>query len=112
MCMRRGSELVCGPFLGLTISCSGLAWWIAGIIWRFRSNGSFAVGDLPQDGYDETKWYDEVVLAEGSLYQHATGRFMLIFYLVSWGLMVLILIVNMIMALYMFIKAKKADEEA
>ena len=27
-------------------SCSLLAWWITGIIWRFRVDGRFACGDI------------------------------------------------------------------
>jgi hypothetical protein len=37
---------VLGTIGGCGVGCGGLAWWIAGIVWRFRSDGAFAVGDI------------------------------------------------------------------
>ena len=33
--------------LGSGASCGAFAWWVAGIVWRFRSDGSYTAGDIP-----------------------------------------------------------------
>jgi len=39
------------------MACGGLAWWITGIVWRFRSDGAFASGDIPAEkGMDIDEW--------------------------------------------------------
>ena len=38
-------KLVLSGFLGCMMGCGMLTWWISGIIWRFRSDGSFSCGD-------------------------------------------------------------------
>ena len=62
---------VCGTALGgiggCAMGCGGLAWWITGIVWRFRSDGAFAVGDIPQGDVKPDEWM-KTVEADGSLY--------------------------------------------
>ena len=40
-------SIFCSGALTCAIACSSLAWWISGMIWRFRSDGSYASGDYP-----------------------------------------------------------------
>ena len=102
----------CGKFVNLlstcAFGCSLVAWWITGIIWRFRLDGRFACGDIIQHESanggenvavigDDELWFKENVLAKGSLYQYLTGQFMKIFYFFCWTaqtLIALILIFN------------------
>ena len=53
--------------LGCVSGCGALAWWITGIVWRFRSDGAFAVGDIPQGDIKQEEWV-QTVTAEGSLF--------------------------------------------
>ena len=47
---------VCGGLLGCATGCGGLAWWIAGIVWRFRADGAYSCGDIAQDGISAEAW--------------------------------------------------------
>ena len=76
---------VCMCLLGSAMSCGGIAWWITGIVWRFRSDGKFACGDVVPEGMTEEAWQAEIT-ADDSLYQHSTGNFLFIYYIICWSL--------------------------
>ena len=69
----------------LAFGCSGLAWWITGIVWRFRNDGALAAGDIPLKDKTQEEWL-EVVTDEDSLYQYKSGKFMAIYYFICFGL--------------------------
>ena len=62
-------------------SCALLAWWVCGIIWRFNSRGSFSAGDSLQKAEREAEQE-----SAATLYQLRSGRFMLIYYIITWSL--------------------------
>ena len=59
---------LCGTLLNCSIGCAGLAWWITGIIWRFKASGSFASGD-DLIGVEYRAEWDK----DASLYQLRSG---------------------------------------
>lgn len=68
------------------LSCtqlSGSAWWIAGMVWRLRTSGSFASGDVVPAGMDEAAW-EAKITEEGSLFQYSSGNFMWVYYMICW----------------------------
>lgn len=74
---------------GCLMSCTGLsgfAWWIAGMVWRFRADGSFASGDVMVGTTDLDVW-TKAITAEGSLFQVSSGNFMAVYYLITWILL-------------------------
>lgn len=73
-----------GAFNACAIGCSGLAWWITGIVWRFRADGAFVSGDLVPEGKTQEEWL-EITTAEDSLYQYKSGHFMAIYYFVCFA---------------------------
>ena len=77
---------LCAGLTGCTMSCGGLAWWITGIVWRFRSDGAYAVGDIVPEGKTVEDWEAEIT-TDGSLYQFKSGKFMFIYYIISWSIM-------------------------
>ena len=38
-----------GTLLNCSVGCASVAWWISGIVWRFKASGSFASGDELND---------------------------------------------------------------
>ena len=78
---------ICQGLVGCGAGCGGLAWWIAGIVWRFRASGKFASGDSLTEA--------ELTVAEAAadvensttLYQLSSGRFMYVYYMICWILM-------------------------
>mmetsp|Transcript_32073 Transcript_32073/g.37718 ORF Transcript_32073/g.37718 Transcript_32073/m.37718 type:complete len:106 (+) Transcript_32073:171-488(+) len=76
----------CMGLNGCAMTCGGLAWWITGIVWRFRSDGAYAAGDIVPDGKTLEDWETEIS-ADGSLFQHQSGKFMFIYYILCWSLM-------------------------
>ena len=58
----------CSGLTGCGMSCGGIAWWITGIVWRFRSDGSYAAGDIVPEGKGIDEWETEIS-ADGSLFQ-------------------------------------------
>jgi len=76
----------CPPIAGC-FQCSGFAWWIAGMVWRLRQSGSFASGDImPSANTDRDAWIEEIT-ADGSWYQYESGKFMWVYYMITWILM-------------------------
>ena len=61
--------------------CVGIAWFITGIVWRFRESGSIASGD--QLSVAE---YEQEIAKEDTLYQFKSGKFMLVYYIIVWTL--------------------------
>ena len=61
--------------------CVGIAWFITGIVWRFKESGSIASGDQlsPEE-------YKQEIANEDTLYQFKSGKFMLIYYIIVWTL--------------------------
>ena len=76
----------CSGLLGCGMSCGGLAWWITGIVWRFRSDGAYATGDVVPEGKDLDAWEAEIS-ADDSLFQYKSGKFMFIYYVICWSMM-------------------------
>ena len=53
-CIHEMLGKVLGGILTCGLGCGGLAWWIAGIVWRFNTAGAYASGDLlPADAFAE-----------------------------------------------------------
>ena len=76
----------CGGLLFASWNCSGLAWYIAGLVWRCRQSGSFASGDIMPANSTEEAWMTEIT-ADGSLYQYSSGNFIWTYYLIGWIIM-------------------------
>ena len=72
--------LMCYATTMMSCSCSGLAWFISGIIWRWSTDGQFAVGALVPSGKTAEEW-SNITKAEGSLFQVKSGNFMYYYYL-------------------------------
>ena len=75
----------CCSVIGImAFGTSYLSWYITGIVWRFRKDGAFAAGD----GLSDDELNKELNLLETTgtqtLYQLKSGKFMLIFYLITW----------------------------
>ena len=49
-----------GFLLGTGASCGAFAWWVVGIVWRFRSDGSYTAGDIPPEGTLLEDWDKEL----------------------------------------------------
>ena len=81
-------HIKCGKLVGgfsmMACGCSMLAWWIMGIIWRFRIEGRYASGDIVPDGMSEADWLEKSITADDSIFQFMTGKFMKIFYYTCW----------------------------
>ena len=91
---------ICAGSLGCSIACAGLAWWISGQIWRFRSDGSFACGDIPIEKLaTEEEWRKEV-LADDSLFQYRSGYFMRFFYIICWIMIALNILCSVVWSVY------------
>ena len=48
--------------------CSGLGWYIVGLVWRLNTSGSFASGDTVPEGITEEAWTDEIFRNEDDNY--------------------------------------------
>jgi len=72
-----------GCILGAGACCGSLAWWITGIVWRFRSDGAFVSGDEAPKGITMDDWNAQIEKDHG-LYQYSSGKFMYIFYLIGF----------------------------
>ena len=97
---------LCMGLNGCAFACGGLAWWITGIIWRFRADGAFASGDIAPEGTSLDDW-DATITADGSLYQHRSGKFMLIYYFICFGLMACCFLSSLTAALWSCCAGKK-----
>ena len=73
--------LMCYATTMLSCACSSLAWFITGIIWRWSTDGQFAVGTLVPSGKTAEEWSD-ITKAPGSLFQVSSGNFMYYYYLI------------------------------
>ena len=62
----------CGKTVGgvgmCFFNCSLLAWWITGIVWRFRADGRYSCGDIPPEGTSDIDFYEKKILAADSLF--------------------------------------------
>ena len=65
LCQICGSA--CMVFMCCGTSCSYMAWWITGIVWRFSSDGRYSVGDIVPAGKSNDDWSKELE-ADDSLY--------------------------------------------
>lgn len=87
-------DKLCGPgvaaWCAAINSCGGclttMAWWTYGIVLRWSATGAFASGDIIMEGDSYIEWHDKIT-EEGSLFQVSSGRFIAIFYFISWGLL-------------------------
>lgn len=80
-CIHEAFGKFIGSVLSCGMACGGLAWWITGIVWRFKASGSYASADQ----LTET---ERAALPEDpeTLYQYRSGNFMLIYYIIVWSL--------------------------
>ena len=76
--LSPGLATCCFGLAGCGKCCGGIAWYIAGIVWRFNGAGSYASGDLEPASYFDT----EIVLQ-----QTLSGSFMRVYYLITWIIM-------------------------
>ena len=81
-CIHETLAKVLGGIVSCGIGCGGLAWWISGIVWRFKASGSFAAGDQLTEEERTALDTDET-----TLFQYRSGNFMLIYYIIVWSLM-------------------------
>lgn len=69
--------------MAASCGCGFLSWWVMGMYWRFSPSGSYAAGDtLSQIELSEIK------ADPRSLFQIRSGRFISIFYVVCWCVIV------------------------
>jgi len=62
-----------------------IAAYIAGLVWRLRTSGRFASGDIMPEDVTEEQWYQEITSDEPSnYYQYSSGRFIWILLVISW----------------------------
>lgn len=109
-CCSAVGATILGIVLYTGLTCSMLAWWICGIVWRFRTDGKFAAGDLPLAGQDELAW-KEAIRADGSLYQVNSGNFLYYYYVITWVMMGLGLVVAVVIPVAICCCMAKAAEE-
>ena len=95
----------CGGVLGCAQCCGTLAWWITGIVWRFRADGAYAAGDIIPEGTTIEDW-EKKISAQDSLFQYSSGKFMFFFYVISWSLCACSCTISLIGALIGCCKAK------
>lgn len=77
--------------LSCIIVCAELAWYIAGMVWRFNEAGNFASGDSPYAGYSDSAW-EKYAQCDSSFeypdnycgFQYASGKFMFVYYVITW----------------------------
>ena len=102
ICMMINKTLgnICGPAIMCATGSSGFAWFITGIVWRFRSDGAFACGDVDFMSERNNDEWQSIVNAEDSLYQHSSGKFMLIYYCIVWGFLSIHILVSLFVGLY------------
>ena len=81
LCSSPAAGLMCYGCTTMSCACSMLAWFITGIIWRFSTDGQFAVGTLVPSGKTAEEW-SNITKAEGSLFQVKSGNFMYYYYLI------------------------------
>lgn len=67
---------ICGGLSLCAFKCSLFVAYIMGLIWRFGAAGKFASGDELAEGEDA-----------GALYQISSGKFISIYYLITWILL-------------------------
>ena len=97
---------LCMGLNGCGLTCGGLAWWVTGIVWRFRSDGAFAAGDIVPEGTTIEEW-DQEVAAEGSFFQYRSGKFMFFYYVICWSLIASTCLCSVFAAIYSCFSAKK-----
>ena len=72
-----------------------LGWLLLGVIFRFCSKGKYASGDVRPDDKTEDQW-EKVLSDRESLFQYNTGKFMKIFFSITFSTMILGLFTIMI----------------
>ena len=76
--LSPGLATCCFGLAGCGKCCGGIAWYIAGIVWRFNAVGRYSSGDhVPEDYFAN----------EANLIQTQSGNFMRIYYLITWIMM-------------------------
>ena len=63
--------------------CNFTAWYIAGVVWRFRMSGAYSSGDIKPIDISEERWVQKLT-EEDSLYQYNSGLFIWRFMIGSW----------------------------
>jgi hypothetical protein len=80
-CIHHGLGSFCSGLVGCGAGCGGLAWWIAGLVWRYRASGKFASGDSLDEAQVTAM---EDTEAAGNFYQISSGRFMSVYYMICF----------------------------
>lgn len=70
---------ICGTLLGCGFFCSGFVAWIMGMVYRFGAAGQFASGDNMAENMTLEEWE-----LTQTLNQYQSGKFMGIYYLITW----------------------------
>ena len=70
--------MCCIGLAGCGKCCGGIAWYIAGIVWRFNAVGRYASGDEVVEQY---------TAGELLLQQTQSGTFMKTYYMITWIIM-------------------------
>ena len=70
--------MCCFGLAGCGKCCGGIAWYIAGIVWRFNAVGRYASGDEVVEQY---------TAGELLLQQTQSGTFMKTYYMITWIIM-------------------------
>ena len=73
-----------GSCLSVCANCSLMAWWIAGMVWRLRTSGKFASGDVNQLSIKNDEEWIASISGENSFFQVESGRFIYIYLLITW----------------------------
>jgi len=58
-------------FIACPLSCGALAWWITGMVFRWRHYGKVCSGE----------YYDDDNILEGNVYMEKSGKFMQIYFI-------------------------------
>ena len=90
-CIHETLAKVLGGIVSCGISCGSLAWWISGIVWRFKASGSYAAGDSLTEAE-----YTALDTDAETLYQYKSGKFMLIYYIIVWSIIAFSLLSSLI----------------
>ena len=79
-----------GGLTACAASCGGLAWWIVGIIWRFNRAGQYSCGDGDKAN-DHAYTSETMSIWQSAMVQESSGKFMRIYYLITWSMMAIMI---------------------
>lgn len=107
--ISKDIAVICGNFCFSILGCVSVGWWIIGLVLRFDSVGRYSVGDVPPVGTDPRSWSSQV-RATDSIFQTASGNFMLIYFVTSFVVLAAALVTGIILLLlYCFVGPSKEE---